>query len=129
MVKSINLVAVERFTPEQFVQKAIRALRTEKSKGIHVVRSGFNQAFRDYFDGKIDPVETTTQMRKEGKLAVFLTRGGVVIYLREDLKESTLIRHDAEWKERDKKEPPAKSTMQPTTSGQSSDVLTKILGN
>ena len=101
MVKSKKVTSEERLTPEAFVLQAITALKTEKFKGVHVVRSGLHKAFRDYFGDKADPIETTTQMRKDGKIAVFLAKGGVSLYLREGLTESTLIRHDAEWKKRD----------------------------
>jgi len=108
-------ISEERLTPEEFVLRAIRNLKTEKYKGVHVVHSGFNRAFRDYFGDEADPIGTTTQMRKDGKIAVFLTKGGASLYLREDLKESTLSRHDAEWEKRD------------TAPDADDDVLTKIL--
>ena len=51
-------------------------------KGIHSVYSGFNQAFREYFNK--DPVETTTKLAQEGKIVTRPVRGGVTLYLPED---------------------------------------------
>ena len=125
MVKSKKATSEERLTPEAFVLQAIVALKTEKFKGVHVVRSGFNQAFRDYFGDEADPIETTTQMRKEGKIAIFLAKGGASLYLREDLKESTLTRHDADWEKRDTEGFQKKRNSKSAGSGD--DVLAKIL--
>ncbi len=124
MVKSKNATSNERLTPESFVLQAIDALKTEK-KGVHVVRSGFNQAFRNYFGDEADPIETTTQMRRDGKIAVFLATGGVLLYLRENLKETTLSRHDADWEKRDQQGFEKKRSSKPT--GGDDDVLAKIL--
>ena len=68
----------ERLTHLEFVIRAIEKLRTEKSRGIHSVYSGFNQAFRDYFEE--DPVPVTTALVKEGKLVTRPVRGGVMLY-------------------------------------------------
>lgn len=125
MVTSSKAASEPRLTPEAFVLKAITTLKTEKFKGIHVVRSGFNQAFRDYFGNEADPIATTTQMRKDGKIAVFLAKGGASLYLREDLKETTLIRHDADWVARDQAGFQKKA---PSPYAGGDDVLTKILG-
>ncbi len=116
MVKSHNTNgSAQRLTPEAFVLKAIVALRNGKSKGVHVVRSGFNKDFREYFGNEADPIETTTRMRKEGKIAVFLSRGGASLYLRTDLREPTLVRHDADWVRRDQEGRPSKTAAQPDT--------------
>lgn len=125
MVTSTKAASEPKLTPEAFVLQAVAALKTEKYKGVHVVRSGFNQAFRDYFGKEADPIETTTQMRKEGKLAIFLAKGGASLYLRGDLKESTLARHDADWERRDQEGFQKKAPAQASGEG---DVLSKILG-
>lgn len=125
MVKSRKASSEPRLTPEAFVLQAILALKTEKYKGVHVVRSGFNQAFRNYFGDEVGPIETTTQMRKDGKIAVFLAKGGASLYLREDLKESTLSRHDADWEKRDQEGFQKRRNSASTAGGD--DVLTKIL--
>ena len=128
MVKSAKTNAprpsTTRLTPEAFVLQAIEALKTEKYKGVHVVHSKFNQAFREYFGDEVNPIDVTTQMRKDGKIAVFLKKGGASLYLRPDLMAKTLERHDAEWSERDANgfQKPAKK---PAT--ESSGVLEKIL--
>lgn len=60
--------------------RAIETLRDpERSRGIHTVYSGFNNAFREYFPG-LDPVEVTTQLAEEGKLVIQFRRGGAMIY-------------------------------------------------
>lgn len=125
MVKSTKTRSGERLTPEAFVLQAIANLKTERYKGVHVVRSGFNQAFRDYFGNEADPIETTTQMRKEGKIAIFLAKGGASLYLPEDLKESTLSRHNTDWARRDAEG--FQKKLGPKSTGGDDDVLTKIL--
>ncbi len=126
MVQSKNVNSTEpKLSPEEFVLQAVVALKTEKYKGVHVVRSGFNQAFRDYFGDEADPIATTTQMRKDGKIAIFLSKGGASLYLLEDLKESTRTRHDIDWEKRDREGPPKKAD--PKRPATSDDVLSKIL--
>ncbi|RJR28868.1 MAG: hypothetical protein C4576_36085 [Desulfobacteraceae bacterium] len=71
-----------RLTEMEFVARAIKRLRKPPYKGIHSVYSGFNKAFRDYFD--INPVEATTRLAGEGKIVTRPVRGGVMIYLPED---------------------------------------------
>ena len=56
----------EKLTYEEFVRQAILKLRTGDYKGIHTVFSGFNEAFRKYFDGA-NPIEITNQLAKEKK--------------------------------------------------------------
>lgn len=72
-----------KLTEEEFVLQAIRNLRKPGYKGIHSVYSGFNEAFRRYFDGR-DPVEVTNRLAREGKIVVRPARGGVMLYLPED---------------------------------------------
>ena len=66
----------------EFVIRAIKKLRKPPYKGIHSVYSGFNQAFREYFDR--DPVEVTTKLAEEGKIATRPVKGGVLLYLPDD---------------------------------------------
>ncbi|HWR89558.1 MAG TPA: hypothetical protein VN260_04830 [Dissulfurispiraceae bacterium] len=73
----------EKLSYEEFVKKAIVSLRKEGYKGIHTVYSGFNEAFKRYFDGE-DPVKVTTQLSQEGKIVIRPVRGGVMLYLTED---------------------------------------------
>lgn len=74
----------EKITPEEFVKKAIVSLRKDGYKGIHTVYSGFNEAFKKYFDGE-DPVKATNQLAAEGKIVIRPVRGGVMLYLPEDV--------------------------------------------
>ena len=72
----------KKLSEYEFVVKAIKKLRRPPYKGIHAVYSGFNQAFRAYFNK--DPVEVTTKLANEGKIALRPVRGGVTLYLPED---------------------------------------------
>lgn len=68
---------------EEFVKKAIVSLRQKDYKGIHSVYSGFNSAFRKYFEG-VNPVEVVNKLVKEGKIVIRPVKGGVMLYLPED---------------------------------------------
>jgi hypothetical protein len=72
----------QRLTEYEFVLRAIRRLRNPPYKGIHSVYSGFNRAFKEYFDK--NPVEATTQLAQEGKIATRPVKGGVMLYLPEE---------------------------------------------
>ena len=65
-----------------FSIRAVKNLRKPPYKGIHTVYSGFNQAFREYFNK--DPVEATTKLTQEGKIVTRPVKGGVTLYLPED---------------------------------------------
>lgn len=73
----------EKLGLEDFVKKAIVSLRKEGYKGIHTVYSGFNEAFKKYFEGE-DPVKATNQLASEGKIVIRPVKGGVMLYLPED---------------------------------------------
>ncbi len=73
----------EKLGLEEFVKKAIVSLRKEGYKGIHTVYSGFNEAFKKYFEGE-DPVKSTNQLASEGKIVIRPVKGGVMLYLPED---------------------------------------------
>ena len=64
-----------------FVVKAIHALRREGYKGIHVKFSGFNAAYRQYFQK--DPVETDVVKRltEAGVIEFRPAKQGLMIYL------------------------------------------------
>ncbi len=65
---------------EEFVVKAIKRLRNvEKSMGIHVRFSGFNDAYRIQFGE--DPSSFTEKMAAEGKLVIQPRKGGAMMYL------------------------------------------------
>ena len=72
----------KKLSEYEFVVKAIKKLRQPPYKGIHSVYSGFNQAFRDYFNK--NPVDVTTELANEGKIVTRPVRGGVTLYLPED---------------------------------------------
>lgn len=69
----------KKLSHEEFVKQAILKLRTDNFKGIHSVYSGFNEAFKQYFDGE-DPIKITTSLAEEGKIVIRPTRGGVALY-------------------------------------------------
>ncbi len=73
----------EKLSHEEFVKKAIVSLRKEGYKGVHSVYSGFNEAFKKYFDGE-NPVEVTNGLAREGKIVIRPVKGGVMLYLPED---------------------------------------------
>lgn len=73
----------ERLSHEEFIKKAIVSLRKEGFKGIHSVYSGFNEAFKKYFDGE-NPVEVTNKLANEGRIVIRPVKGGVMLYLPED---------------------------------------------
>lgn len=73
----------EKLSHEDFVKKAIVSLRKEGYKGLHTVYSGFNNAFKKYFEGE-NPVEVTNKLAREGKIVIRPVKGGVMLYLPED---------------------------------------------
>jgi hypothetical protein len=77
----------EKLSYEEFVKRAIVSLRKEGYKGIHSVYSGFNNAFKKYFDGE-NPVEVTNGLAREGKIVVRPVKGGVMLYLPEEVSSS-----------------------------------------
>jgi len=73
----------EKLSHEEFVKKAIVSLRKEGFKGIHTVYSGFNEAFKKYFNDE-NPIEATNRLAGEGKIVIRPVKGGVMLYLPED---------------------------------------------
>lgn len=72
-------MAEEKLTHAEFVKKAIVSLRKDPYKGIHSVYSGFNEAFRAYFND--DPIKWTIQLAEEGVIETRPARRGVMLYL------------------------------------------------
>jgi hypothetical protein len=68
---------------EEFIKKAIAALRKDNYKGIHTVYSGFNQAFKKYYENT-DPIKTTNDLAAQGKIVVRPVKGGVMLYVPEE---------------------------------------------
>ena len=72
---------------EDFFKTAVLKLRnTSKSRGIHSVFSGFNQAFREYYDE--DPIKVTQKLVSDGKIETRPVKRGVMIYLPGDAPKS-----------------------------------------
>jgi hypothetical protein len=84
----------EKLSKEEFIKKAIVSLRKEGYKGIHTVYSGFNNAFKKYFDNA-DPVEATNKLAKEGKIIIRPVKGGVMLYLPEEAPATKDVGEDA----------------------------------
>lgn len=66
----------------EFLKRAMENLRTKSEEreyhNLHSVYSGFNSAFRAYFQD--DPVEFIKALAAEGKIEVIPAKGGVNIY-------------------------------------------------
>lgn len=75
----------KKISHKDFVENAIRKLRKKGYKGIHSVYSGFNQAFRDYFEE--DPVKVTKELVEKGVIAARPVKGGVLLYLAAEYTE------------------------------------------
>lgn len=73
----------EKLSHEEFIKRAIVSLRKEGFKGIHSVYSGFNEAFKKYFNNE-NPVEVTNGLAAEGKIVIRPVKGGVMLYMPED---------------------------------------------
>ena len=63
----------------EYTVRAIKKLRNEKSKGIHVVYSSFNDSFRLYFGEEPRPI--IEQLVKEHLIESRVVKGGIMIYL------------------------------------------------
>ena len=72
-----------KLSHEEFVKRAIVSLRKEGFKGIHSVYSGFNEAFKKYFNEE-NPVDVTNKLAAEGKIVIRPVKGGVMLYMPED---------------------------------------------
>lgn len=84
----------EKLSQEEFIKKAIVSLRKDGYKGIHTVYSGFNTAFKKYFDGG-DPVAATNKLAAEGKIVIRPVKGGVMLYLPDEAPATPDIGKDA----------------------------------
>ena len=69
--------------PEKFVMLAIEKLRKPPYKGIHVVFSGLNQAFRERFP-KLDPIVFIDGLKKKGKVVLIPVKRGPILYKTKD---------------------------------------------
>jgi len=77
---------MKKLSHEEFVRLAIIRLRNGNFKGIHSVYSGFNEAFRKYYEGD-DPVQVTNGFSQQGKLVIRPVKSGVMLYLPEDVPQ------------------------------------------
>ena len=68
---------------KEFVERSIKSLRVAPHKGIHVVFSNFNEAFRQYYNEEPRPI--IDKLVEEGFLASRPARGGAMIMLVSDL--------------------------------------------
>ena len=68
-----------KLTHEEFAIQAIKKLRKGNYKGIHARYSGFNAAFRSYFEE--DPIKATAALIAEGKIESKMVKGGPMFYL------------------------------------------------
>ncbi len=84
----------EKLTHEEFIKKAIVTLRKDGYKGIHTVYSGFNNAFKKYFDNA-DPIAATNALAKEDKIIIRPVKGGVMLYLPEEAPATKDVGDDA----------------------------------
>ena len=73
-----------KLSHKEFVERAVICLRKEGYKGIHSVYSGFNEAFKKYFDGE-NPVAVTKKLADEGHIYIRLAKGGALLYLSKDV--------------------------------------------
>jgi len=69
-----------KMSSEEFVKLAIARLRLENYKGIHSVYSGFNDAYKSYFEGA-NPIDATGELARLGKIMLRPVKGGVMLYL------------------------------------------------
>jgi len=74
---------MEKLSKEQFVLASIANLRNAQSKGIHVVYSGFNAAFKKYYGE--ESRATTDALLAKGVIEGRPAKGGFMIYKKGDL--------------------------------------------
>jgi len=84
----------EKLSQEEFIKKAIVTLRKEGYKGIHTVYSGFNNAFKKYFEGQ-NPIDATNKLAGESKIILRPVKGGVMLYLPEDAPQTKDVGDEA----------------------------------
>ena len=75
----------------EFVSRAILKLRKEGEVGIHSVRSGFNEAFLDYYG--YDPQGILGELIKQGFITTVPVEDGVMIYLLSEIESTENDQH------------------------------------
>lgn len=68
-----------KMSHREFVERAIKALKKPGYNSIHVVYSGFNNAFREYFGE--EPRLHVDQLVKDGVITLRPAKGGALIAL------------------------------------------------
>jgi len=69
----------DKMTVEEFVREAMDKLIEPPYKGMHVVFTGFNEAFRAYFPDK-SPRAELDKLVEEGVIVVHRATGGAIAY-------------------------------------------------
>lgn len=69
-----------KMSHDAFIKQGIEKLRQGEDQGIHVVYSGFNEAFRQYFNGE-DPRKHIDALVEKGVITKRPAKGGVTIAL------------------------------------------------
>lgn len=81
--KRKSAVSNDKLPYREFVERSIKALRQPPYKGIHVVYTNFNNAFRQYYEE--DPRPIIDKMVAEGFLVSRPAKGGAIITLASDV--------------------------------------------
>jgi hypothetical protein len=86
MKNTTKATVAGKLSMAEFVTKAIVKLRNpERSLGIHTVYSGFNEAFKQYFElDKDQSIAAMGKLVEQGVVATRFVRGGVMVYLTAD---------------------------------------------
>lgn len=77
MSQATKTQSEHKLAPTEFVLRAIEKLRGNY-RGIHVVYSGFNQAFRSYYG--YDARETVDKMAQDKLIDIKPAKGGAMLY-------------------------------------------------
>lgn len=74
-----------KLSHEDFFKRAILKLRGKDRKGIHMPWSGVSKAFAEYYGEGADVRAATDALVKAGVLAIRPVKGGVMLYLTDDM--------------------------------------------
>lgn len=69
-----------KLSQEEFVLKTIKELRPSYSNGIHSIYSGFDEKFRNYFDGEA-PSRILFKLEEEGLISIKKVKTGLILSL------------------------------------------------
>jgi hypothetical protein len=69
---------------ETFVKNSVLALRTEKSRGIHVLFSGFSAAFKAHYGDGVNLRTVIDRLVEQGHIVTRPAKKGIMIYLASD---------------------------------------------